>query len=415
MTVVEFYDKDSAENIAAALICEPDRIVFVGDSEKQMLRSKEIYRSITWERDLDIEFVIRKASKNNLTQICDTLTDIVNEFEDCIFDLGGGEDLFLVAAGIVYNMYKDRVKLQNFNIASSMFTDCVTGDVFDVSHMVKLSIEENISLYGGKIIYKDEDCDGNSKGYFEWKIDDEFADDIFVMWSICKKNPHDWNRHTHTLGRVDSHFCKKDSLDVAVYPEKAKTILSEHKENYFHSSEIMSELSSMGLIRHLYYDRGSYSFTYKNEQVRKCLTKAGQILELFVTLRALDLCDRDGEPFFNDVMTGVYLDWDGIDPKENEINIENEIDVILMKDMIPVFISCKNGSFTIDELYKLSSVANKFGGRHAKKVLITTELERNKNSGYIRARAHDMKIRIIENVHKMSSTEFDKTLRTLHT
>lgn len=412
MTIVEFYDKDSAENIAAALICEPDRIVFIGDSEKQMLKSKEIYRSITSERDLDIEFIIRKTSKNNLKEICNDLIDIVNEFDDCIFDLNGGEDLFLVAAGIVHNMFKDRVKLQNFNIASSMFTDCVTGEVYNVSRMVKLGVEENVSLYGGKILNKDDD--GTDK-YFAWNIDDDFADDIFVMWSICKKDPHNWNRHTHTLGNIDSLYHQGSSLSVDINAEKAKKLLASNKMIYFHSSEIMSELSKYGLVRHLYYDRGSYTFSYKNEQVRKCLTKAGQLLELYVTLKALDICDREGEPFFNDVMTGVSLDWDGIDPDENEINIENEIDVILMKDMVPIFISCKNGLFTVDELYKLSSVADKFGGRHARKVLITTDLERNKNAKYIVARAHEMRIRIVENVHEMSSSEFDRMLRSLHT
>lgn len=412
MTVVEFYDRDSAENITGALICEPDRIVFVGCSEKQMQKSVDIYRDITWDRDLDIEFVIKKTVKNNLTKICDTLIEIVEEYEDCIFDLGGGEDLFLVAAGIVQNMYPDKVKFQSFNISSSAVTDCFTGETYDVSDMVKLGVEENIRLYGGKILYEEESADGT----FEWNIDDDFADDIFIMWSICKRDPHQWNKHTHALGIIDSLFRSEETLDITVYPEKAKQLLDEHGEKYVSVRDIMSELSKYGLVKHLYYEKDRYSFTYKNEQVRKCLTKAGQILELFVTLKALDLCDKEGEPFFNDVMTGVNLDWDGRDPEADEVNIKNEIDVILMKDMIPIFISCKNGSFTIDELYKLTSVANKFGGKHAKKVLIATDLDRmGENARYIRARAHDMKIRIIENTHKLNSSEFDKALKSLYT
>lgn len=411
MTVVEFYDRDSAENIAGALVCEPDRIVFVGCSEKQMQKSAAIYRSITWDRDLDIEFVIKKTVKNNLTKICDTLIEIVEEYEDCIFDLGGGEDLFLVAAGIVQNMYPDRVKFQSFNISSSTVTDCFSGDSYDVSHMVKLGVEENVCLYGGKILYESD----NSEGSFNWEIDDKFGDDIFVMWSICKEDPHQWNKHTHALGIIDSLFRAEGTLDITIYPEKAKQLLAEHGESYVSVRDIMSELSKFGLIKHLCYEKNSYSFTYKNEQVRKCLTKAGQILELYVTMKALDLCDSDAEPFFNDVMTGVCLDWDGRDSEADEVNIKNEIDVVLMKDMIPIFISCKNGTFNIDELYKLSSVANKFGGRHAKKVLVATDLERmGEQAKYIRARARDMKIRIIENTHKLSSSEFDRALKSLY-
>ena len=58
---------------------------------------------------------------------------------------------------------------------------------------------------------------------------------------------------------------------------------------------------------------------------------------------------------------------------------KNEIDVLLMKDMIPIFISCKNSSFLPEELYKLSAVAKHFGGEYAKKVLVTNYLSANDN------------------------------------
>ena len=82
--------------------------------------------------------------------------------------------------------------------------------------------------------------------------------------------------------------------------------------------------------------------------------------------------------------------------------------------VVPVFISCKNGVLTSDELYKLNTVANRFGGKYAKKVLVTTAISSLGEAGkYIRQRAGDMKIRIIDDIHTLSDEEIEKKLRTL--
>ena len=77
---------------------------------------------------------------------------------------------------------------------------------------------------------------------------------------------------------------------------------------------------------------------------------------------------------------------------------ENEIDVLAMHGMIPVFISCKNGYVDIDELYKLNTVAQQFGSGYAKKVLIASSL--NKETGFgddLADRAEAMGIRVLAN------------------
>ena len=55
----------------------------------------------------------------------------------------------------------------------------------------------------------------------------------------------------------------------------------------------------------------------------------------------------------------------------------NEIDVLVLKGTIPTFISCKSGILNsktaLRALYELDVVASRFGGKYAKKVLVTTE------------------------------------------
>ena len=85
-----------------------------------------------------------------------------------------------------------------------------------------------------------------------------------------------------------------------------------------------------------------------------------------------------------------------------------------MKGLVAFFISCKNGSVGDDELYKLNTVAERFGGKYAKKVLVSTEIDAlGRTSEYIRARMKDMNIRSIDNVDEMPDDAFEKELKNI--
>ena len=79
-------------------------------------------------------------------------------------------------------------------------------------------------------------------------------------------------------------------------------------------------------------------------------------------------------------------------------------DVILMHGVTPLFISCKNGSIAEEELYKLHTVATRFGGSHVKKMLVATELPKkgdNPNYAFIQ-RAKDMGIYLVTDAANLS-------------
>ena len=130
--------------------------------------------------------------------------------------------------------------------------------------------------------------------------------------------------------------------------------------------------------------------------------KRPKALEMKIYLTAISL------GIYNDAMTGVEIDWDGkIHAKDHIYDTINEIDVFLMHNMVPIFISCKNGDVDSDELYKIQTVAERFGGKYAKKVLIVTELPGSKGGKLLEQRAKDMDIRIITG----NDLQDDKILR----
>ena len=70
----------------------------------------------------------------------------------------------------------------------------------------------------------------------------------------------------------------------------------------------------------------------------------------------------------------MHLDWDGVIEDNPQSDVLNEIDVLTMAGNIPTFISCKNGKLDtngkLHALYELETVAQRFGGKYARKVLV---------------------------------------------
>lgn len=367
MTFIEFFDKTSVENICACLTQAPERVIMLGDKTKLLLRHAERYKAVFAERGHNVEFICKSVNRNNLQSIVAFLSDIVETYDNCSFGLTGGDDLFLTAAGIVYERYKHKnIQLHRFNIRNNTVYDCDgDGNTFAVNENSALSVSENIRIYGGDITY-------GEGGKAKWKLDEEFKRDIRTIWDICKKDVKDWNS---CINSSDKH------------------------------SRVFCDLEQAGLLR-----RVGNRIEYKNPQIKQCLTKAGLALEMIIYLAGKEAVDANGNKIYSDVMNGVCIDWDG-STDSGKYDTKNEIDVIMMHGMLPVFISCKNGSVETEELYKLNSVAEKFGAQYAKKILVATALDNmGEFSSYFRQRAKDMNIRIVEGLQKMSFEVLQKTV-----
>lgn len=410
MTVVEFFDNCSVENIASALLCAPGKVILFGDNENKLVKSEQLYSSIVASKGLDVVFDHRKANRNDLINIVEVLSDIVEKEGECVFDLEGGEDLFLVAVGIVYEKYRDRIQLHRFNIHTGTLYDCDADGKVCNKLPVKLSVEENVLAYGGRIITTaDSSCGTNNV-----EFTDDFINDIEQMWKLCSDNTGRWNSQTACISKLCSESKCSDGLSFKASMEIVATLMKKNSTYIKKLMTLFKSLENYGLIKALFFDDKVVSFTFKNTQVKSCLTSAGRLLELVVTVMALRAKDKNGEPVYNDVRTGVCIDWDTVAAPEYSADVANEIDVMIMKDLTPIFVSCKNGGFDANELYKLSVVAERFGGKYARKVLIASQSVDNTAQGrYLKLRADDMNIRIIDDFDRKSGKEIEHIFRNL--
>lgn len=411
MTYIEFFEKTAAENICACLASVPDRVILLGDKLKLLQKHAQRYQELFANRGHRVEFECRTVSKNNTRSIVEALSGIVEAYDDCVFGLTGGEDLYLVAMGIVSERYKHKnIQMHRFNIRNGTVVDCdQDGTTIARNQVPQLSVEENIRAYGGDIVYQEV----KGTGTVRWQLDEDFKRDIAAIWSVCAADVRLWNAQIGTLEIAEKlSEGSGGPLTTVISVDRLTSHMKKTGAKFVFSRETLLKLYELGLISEYDCDAYTLAITYKNHQVKKCLTKAGLALEMKMLLTALETRDKDGSPVYNDVMNGVCIDWDGEIHPEGQ-DTENEIDVIMMHGIVPVFVSCKNGFVEMDELYKLSAVVRQFGGSHAKKVLVATALEsRGNRDEYIRQRAEDMNIRLVENIQDMSDQELQRIVKS---
>lgn len=127
MVIVEFFSRNQIENMIGTFANRPERVVFVGVLSV-MRRSDETFRrflAATGNTLTQIEY--RGIRLHELSEIVKVLTRVVEDYPGCCFDLTGGDDLTMVAIGIVFERYREKgLELHQFNIRSGQIYDTVT-------------------------------------------------------------------------------------------------------------------------------------------------------------------------------------------------------------------------------------------------------------------------------------------------
>ena len=409
MTIVEFYDADPIENAVSLLLKGAEKIIYIGYNSKQLKRVIEDYSEIASNKGILVEFDSKTANRNDLLSITTVLENIVEAEKECVFDLSGGDDLYLVAAGIVYERNKDKVQLHRFNVHNGKLSDCdADGNILKTSFK-ELSLNEIIRCSGGRIIYDTEE----PLATHIWDFTPDFVSDVVVLWGLCTKNNRYWNMMISSIGQ-NTVYKNDDLLSIEINYNALENSLNNKGVNENYVKEFFKKLSGCGFIKDLVITEHTLSYKYKNNDIKECLSKAGLLLELFIMIKATALKNEDGSSYYTDALTGVMIDWND-EEIEDRRPVRNEIDVLLVKGLVPVFVSCKNGEVEVDELYKLSTVANRFGGKCAKKVIIAPSIdEMGKKAEYIAERANEMGIKIIKDFDEFTDGKLNSVLKNLY-
>ncbi len=401
MTVLEFFDKSSIDNLITTLSYHADKVIYIGYDEKQLKKECRLFEKIFSSRQMGVEIMPVCVPFGDDEKILQCFVDILQRERNLIVDLKGGDEVLLFLLGRAFDMVRPtHTQLHCIDPFSGEIQSHSTSYFLKAENPV-LNVRETVELHGGIVA----DCTDVSALGLESGQANNALEDLQLMWKICCQNPNRWNSNANCLAVIDA-LGIRNGLEVTVSVKEAKR--QNKIARYNEAVNILIPLHRAGLITMMDVSSSHILYVYKNRCVRECLRRAGFLLELKIFMTALECRNEDGSPVFQDAITGAVLDWDAASGKNMTVN---ETDVILMRGMIPYFISCKNGCVHEEELYKLATVARKFGGRHVQKIIVLQMLSGHKEKDmHFLNRAKEMGIQVIFDVYMMDELDLAEDL-----
>ena len=171
-----------------------------------------------------------------------------------------------------------------------------------------------------------------------------------------------------------------------LHAEGPKTVRVDHGTATAEEG-MLRELYNAGLIRNLNIEHDAISFDFPDETIRFWLRDIGSVLELQVYRACLEAgC-------FDDVVLSAVVNWEGGMTQRNAVT--NEIDVMAIQGITPLFISCKTSEIRTEALNELAVLRDRFGGRGSR-AMIVTSAPASRNRALMRMRAAELNIEVVE-------------------
>ncbi len=367
MTVIfEFLGNEPIENVITCMNFKVDKVIFFGYREAIQAQKRKTENFLTKYCGVqqvvflplaayDLQFTLR-TMKNEIQREKEQENQIY-------FDVTGGETLILVAFGMLAKEFETPIHV--FDIAKDALIELESDTSASIckeaeQRKIPMTLKLWIEMHGGVV---------NNQLHKGIKTADDaaFVLDADKIYQVAEKHWDDWNTFADFLRNV---MIPVTNLTVHL---NTKTVQSNIKATHSPDgllakvNRILDELAQQGILLDLKHSEGHYHFRYKNQKIKECLWEGGSILELHVFFQEEPKCD--------DCQMGVHLDWNGIIHEHSGEDVLNEIDVLTLQGNIPTFISCKSGKIgaqqTLHALYELDTVAHRFGGKYAKKVLVS--------------------------------------------
>lgn len=397
VVVFEFLSREPIENVITAMNFQVDKLVFFGNHE-DIISQKEKTENFLRKYCAVQSIIFLPLSGSNLQSVLQTMRKEIelelSKNAKLFFDITGGESLMLVAFGMLsreyetpihmYDIYKgkllelnaeslhyDERNTEAINKNNRNADDSALASPNEKQHLsissiatkrpVPMTLDKLIEMHGGVINY-------NLQKDIKDVPDEESREDILKIRKVMKLHSEHWNPFSEFLREnmspdEEGRVYRKESTVLRALADSSNKLKSAHK---FY--QIMEDLARAGAILDLKHSEGKYQFRFKNKAIKGYLWDGGSILELYSFLQEKGHSDE--------CRVGVHLDWDGVLEGPSGIDVLNEIDVLSLQGYIPSFISCKSGKLSpqqcLHALYELDTVANRFGGKYAKKRLVVT-------------------------------------------
>lgn len=396
-TLIELYDPDThLYNALGVMLFNPRRVIFLIPEHCVNIyeKYKTEYKNM-WENHgcCPEKIISVLTGTSDMLRLSETILQFCGEYT--VLDVEGGTPELYLAAGYVCGKYPSGLRCIRINFRDEKITEYKYNGSFaesstrsfteEEADALSISVEESIRIYGGEI-----SGDSYSELIDLGMTKEDIIKDAFAMWeTVYNVAGRDWN--DIVPDRIHSSF---DSEKPMIYTDpddrKRPAVV-----------RVIKALSEKNLISELYRNGGRIYYSCSSPLVFSCLRKAGEALELYTLSLALSIKG------VKDARCGINIAF-----RDSEGSSENEVDCIYIRGSTPVFVSCKNGNFSSDELYKFHTVSEQFGGKEKISILIAPNFRTfDKRSQNLIERAELYKIDLITEFGDNTDKEMSELLR----
>lgn len=365
-TIVEVFDFVNLQNnIVATLTFGAQRTVFLYEPGQE--DSMEGVVSLLKEKrpSLSVQKVLVPAT-NAKQAVEETLARIHAQQVETLVETNGGNPIISNYA---------RVFCRDNNMPCIML-DMAGRQIIPVEHAAALEGPFQVSELTFADILRLQGRTYNRNMHM--LAEEEYFDRILWMSEYAFTHQDDFSFFYNFVHHKSNGTLSEPELTVVL--EKSRDV----SQRIIHMFELFED---KGFLQDFRINDQSITFTCAAPFVKEMLAVKGSWLEMYVYI----LAKRSG--LFHEVYQSVMIGWD-LD-KRPRFQVENEIDVVLMKQGIPIFISCKMGNPKPDALNEIYALADSFGGYGAVAALATSADVRSRNTAFYN-RAKEMGVRLMD-------------------
>ncbi len=349
-TVVEVFDSINLQNnIMASLVFGAKRTILLYEfGQKEVMEGVCAFLKAK-AAGLKVE-AVQITAREARQEVEALLAGLYQEGQEVLVEIGGGSP-------VISNYARECCKAYNF--------PCILLDA-----------------YGGQII--NVVCAEELEGSFSFpKL--SFADILLLQGRVYNRNMHmlaEEKFFPQILTMSEYAFAHQSDFkffydfvhhksDGVLSEPGLKIVLKKAPQISDRIIRIFELFEKQGFIKELRIDEYEIVFECAAPFVKEMLAVKGSWLELYVYILAKE------SGLFSEVYQSVMIGWDL--QRRPRFNVENEIDVVLMKEGIPIFMSCKMTNPKPDDLNEIYALADSFGGHGAVPALVTSYHVRKRN------------------------------------
>ena len=367
-TLIELYDERPIENVLGTEMFHPEETILICPPEVDADRGlKESLKKYFAYRGCDVKLTFVPASLLDASKVSRTIQKILETHEDCAIDISGGTDAALFAAGAV----SGETPVYTYSRKKNAFFDIYNAPFArSLPCTIRLDARSCFLMAGGTLL--------------PGRADNETLKDrlpqIDRLFAVFTEFNRIWNRQISYIQRISS-------AEPGVLDASGDRTAKADNRYVTADEELFRALEEAELIRNLAIDDKKVSFRFPDETVRFWLRDVGSVLELQVYRACLEA------GIFDDVVLSAIVNWNGGNTQRDSVT--NEIDVMAVKGVQPLFISCKTCEIKTEALNELAILRDRFGGKGSR-AMIVTSVSATKSRSPMRRRAAELGIEVVE-------------------